>query len=561
MKLKKLIIDHFRSIEHIEIDFPIGVPLILFGPNNTGKSNILQGIENILGEKYANYIEFEDNDYFLRQNKLYPNISFKAIFDGNIKSSYPESSTICFTTNHKFRHYKTKENLIENTFHYEDGGQMFLKNEEREQCQFILINASRDINRQFSYFSQYSVLSRLTKKMHGVLVEKTKIKLDEHFKSIKSTFELVPEYKNFLNKLQSSFKSNANGFEHKLDIDLSAYDPNNYFHSLRIIAKEGEAVRSFSELGTGEQQILLISFIKAYAETFKGEHFILGIEEPEAHLHPLAQRWLAKNIENICENGAQVIITTHSPEFLNIENLSGFVKVYKENNLTKILQHSPKSLVESCVNLGANSDKTSEKTILRYYRSNTFYEQLRGFFAKKIILVEGPTELFSLQNYFTNCGYDLVKNGVEIIDCKGKSQIARNYRLFFSYGYTCFCLFDADESDSEKKRANKELAEIFKFDPENLTIDKEKFVTTKGQAYGYFGKDYENYLRANLNEYSEKEKQIEGEKVLIAKIISEENVNYKPQFINNIAEYLELELRVLDNAPIADQKPSDNIPF
>ena len=270
MKLKKLIIDHFRSIEHIEIDFPIGVPLILFGPNNTGKSNILQGIENILGEKYANYIEFEDNDYFLRQNKLYPNISFKAIFDGNIKSSYPESSTICFTTNHKFRHYKTKENLIENTFHYEDGGQMFLKNEEREQCQFILINASRDINRQFSYFSQYSVLSRLTKKMHGVLVEKTKIKLDEHFKSIKSTFELVPEYKNFLNKLQSSFKSNANGFEHKLDIDLSAYDPNNYFHSLRIIAKEGEAVRSFSELGTGEQQILLISFIKAYAETFKG---------------------------------------------------------------------------------------------------------------------------------------------------------------------------------------------------------------------------------------------------------------------------------------------------
>ena len=93
---------------------------------------------------------------------------------------------------------------------------------------------------------------------------------------------------------RKAFESNIDGFEHKLEIDLSAYDPNNYFNSLRIIAKEGTDNRSFDEFGTGEQQILLMSFVKAYAETFKGENFILGIEEPEAHLHPIAQKWLAK---------------------------------------------------------------------------------------------------------------------------------------------------------------------------------------------------------------------------------------------------------------------------
>jgi len=574
MKLQKLTINHFRSIKHIDINFPANRPVILFGSNNAGKSNILKAIYCLLGEKYASYIDFEDSDYYLRDKKQFPNISFKAYFEGNIKNSFPVSSSICFTTNHKFKHYKTKEEIIESVYHYENGDQMFLKNEVREQCQFILIDATRDISRQFSYYSQYSILSRMAKKMHGILVKKTKEKLDEHFKKIKEIFELVPEYKNFLDKLQTSFKSNIDGFEHRLDIDLSAYDPNNYFNSLRVIAKEGKIIRSFHEFGTGEQQILLMSFIKAYAETFKKESFILGIEEPEAHLHPLAQRWLAKNIEAICISGVQVMITTHSPEFLNIENLKGFVKVYKEDGITKVVQHSAKSFSAKCVELGANSDKTTETTVLLFYKLNTFYDQLKGFFARKIILVEGPTEFFSIQNYFSNCNYDLIKNGVEIIDCKGKSQIARNFRLFTAYGYECYCLFDADAGDYEKKRANQELSSIFKFDPNKMVIDKEKFTTENNMPFGYFGLDYENYLRANLVDYSEKEKQFnEGErKVLIAKIISEENKDYKPSFIIDIANYFKLdkseqsknELKTKFNEEISDStnwENPDDIPF
>lgn len=558
MKLQKLVIDHYRSIEHIEIDFIENVPLILFGPNNSGKSNILKAIECLLGERFASYIDFEDSDYYLRDKQTFPNISFRAYFDENIKTSYPESSSLCFTTNHKFQHYKTKELLVENTYHYESGDQMYLKNDDREKYQFILIDATRDISRQLSYFSQYSILSKMAKRMHGILVKNIKEKLDEHFKNIRDTFELVPEYKKFLERLQTSFESNVNGFEHKLDIDLSAYDPNNYFNSLRVIAKEGNTVRSFEEFGTGEQQILLMSFIKAYAETFKSESFILGIEEPEAHLHPLAQKWLAKNIETLCKSGVQVVITTHSPEFLNIEDLEGFAKVYKENGITKITQHNAKSLSDECITLGASTDKTSEQTILQFYKLNTFYDQLKGFFARKIILVEGPTELFSLQNYFSHLGYDLIKEGVEIIDCRGKSQIARNYRLFKAYGYKCFCLFDADNSDDEKKRANKELGEIFGFDPTKIIPEKEKFTSNEGKEFGYFGKDYESYLRTNLEKYTEKEIKISGNKILAAKIISEENKDYKPQFIEDIARNLKLTKLKLQDQTIEEKEGIDN---
>ncbi len=531
MRLEKLKIESFRSIEEVEISFPKEKPVTVFGPNNVGKSNILKAMDCFLGERYTPYFDFQDSDFFMRNKKEYPNISFSASFDDHIFNTPREKTKkVCFTTNHEVA------GKAEHVFHFEDGRKMFLSNEQRAQCHFILIDAARDIVRQLSYFSQYSILSKMAKKMHSVLVEQTKQSLDEHFSNIKSTFESVPEYKEFHKRLQSSFESNISGFEHRLEIDLSAYDPNNYFNSLRIIAKDSSGVRSFDEFGTGEQQILLMSFVKAYAETFKGQNFILGIEEPEAHLHPLAQRWLAKNINKIAESGVQVVITTHSPEFLDIENLEGFVKAYKEDNITRVTQHNAATLAKHCVDLKANTEKTTAETILPFYKTNTFYDQLKGFFARKIILVEGPTELFALPNYFLNQNVELIKNGVEIIDCRGKSQIARNYRLFTAYGYECFCLFDSDDANDEQARGNQELSEIFEFDAAHMIKDPASFVCDKTKHFGYFGKDFENYMRGNIPSYGEKETEISGTKVLKAKVISENNEDFRPDFILAIAE-------------------------
>lgn len=556
MKLLKFIINHFRSVEHTEILFPNNKPVILFGPNNVGKSNILKALDCMLGEKHASYFDFQDSDYFLRDNKTYPNISFTACFDDNIylgNSYNPSTNTVCFTTN------KISNGKTENIFHYpadaNSGKKIFLSNEDKGKCQFIIVDATRDINRQLSYYSQYSILSKMSKKMHSIMQTSVKDKLDNYFMEIKNTFESIPEYKDFHNKLQMAFKTNVDGFEHKLEIDLSAYDPNNYFNSLRIIAKEGNKIRAFDEFGTGEQQVLLMSFIKAYAETFKGENFILGIEEPEAHLHPIAQRWLAINIDSICMSGVQVIITTHSPEFLNICNIEGFVKVFKDSNITKTKQLNITSLVDSCKSLGSDPSKTTKTTILPFYQSKTFYDQVRGFFARKIIFVEGETELFALPNYFSNCGYDLIKNGVEIINCRGKNQIARNYRLFKSYDYECFCLFDADKSNE----SNKDISTTLGIDESRINYDEKTFVINKSKLYCYFGKDFETYLRNNISDYSSKESLIDEEKVLKAKIISEQNPNYKPVFIEKIADALSLEKAMALDVSV--ETAIDDVPF
>lgn len=534
MRLEAIGIKCFRSIENIKIRFPKEKPVVIFGPNNVGKSNLLKAIDIMIGEKFPTYTEFEDSDYFQRDKCKNEEITLLAAFDEpyHIKSSYnsPEEHKIIYFSSNR----ATKKGN-EHIFHDGKYNQLYIKGEERSKCQLIFIDATRDISRHLSYFSQYSLLSKMSKKMHQALVDSKKIELKELFGKIKTVFESVDEYKIFYKELQDAFSSSIDGFEHKLEIDLSAYDPNNYFK--KVIAREGEAERSFEEFGTGEQQILLMAFMKAYAQTFKGETFILGIEEPESHLHPLAQRWLAKNIKKMCSEGLQVIITTHSPEFLDIEGLEGFVKVHKVDGVTKIVQNDAKKLSEKCIEYGADSTKTNCDSILKFYKSNTFYDQLKGFFARKILLVEGATEVFALPMYFERAGYDLIKNGTEIIDCRGKSSIPRLYRLFKAYDYQCFALFDGDAS----KSGNDDLSKSFGFDSQNMNRDNANFSCHLIKGYGYFGKDFENYMRNNISEYSSKESQLSDcPKPYKAKIIAEEN-SFIPDFVHKIAESLGLQ--------------------
>jgi len=561
MRLMRIRVRRFRSIEDVEIIFPENVPVVLFGPNNVGKSNVLKALDMFLGERWTPNAEFADSDHFQRDKDAFPTVGFEAEFDETFyagNSYSPATNTICFSTNHRHEDYR-KGTVVENAFHYPNGDKMFLSQEDRGRCEFVLIDAVRDIGRHLSYYSKYSILSRMSYKMHKVLVAEKKDELKKHFDNVSGVFKSVPEFSDFMTQLQESVLSSLDGFEHKLEIDLSAYDPNNYFHSLRIIAKEGGEARSFEEFGTGEQQILLMSFFKAFAEVFKGNRYILGIEEPEANLHPLAQKWLAKHIDKMASEGLQVIMTTHSPHFLRMADIEGMVKVTKASGVTQTKQLDRKKLAEWFLSKGANPDKTKPETILPFLTSNTFNDQLAGFFARKVILVEGPSEYWALPNYFLNAGFDLVKNGVELINCQGKEQIARNYRLFTAYNIPSFCLFDADAKEESDKRANVELGGVFGFDPTKMVTGENDFLTDEAKGFGYFGKNFEEYMRATIAEYKEQESKIEGAKPLKAKVMSETG-SIKPAFIEVIAQSLGLKKEVVEAVVEAASAPATPAP-
>ena len=534
MRLVEFCIEDFRSIESVAIRFPLDTPVVLFGPNNSGKSNVVRAMDVMLGERWPPTIQFEDSDSRERDPHRFPNIVLSAMFNGEY---YPGTFRNAAADHIVFRTNFESERKTENCFTYPDGNKMYLSQESRQKCQLIMVDATRDIERQLSYFSKYSMLSRMAHRMHDALVERQRDALAALFQQLKAAFEAVPEYQAFLRNLRTAFSRQIEGFEHRLDVDLSAYDPNNYFHSLRIVAADSEGTRAFGEFGTGEQQILLIAFMSAYAKTFTSEAFILAIEEPEAHLHPLAQAWLARNIEDICRQGVQVVVTTHSPAFLRLGNLEGFVRVYKDSNVTRTKQLTSADFAEHCVGQGASSSNTKAETVLPFYEANTFRDQVSGFFARAVLLVEGETEYFALPNYFARAGYDLVRAGVQIVNCHGKSQLCRNYRLFTAYGYECVILFDRDESHSP----NAEILATLAMDGAiELSSDPTAFRVLREKAAAYFGVDFEAYMQAVVPNYAGLDAGIGGSKPFRAKSLSERSLP-EPPFVAELAAQLTID--------------------
>jgi putative ATP-dependent endonuclease of OLD family len=81
--------------------------------------------------------------------------------------------------------------------------------------------------------------------------------------------------------------------------------------------------------GDGVQSLAAISLIRHYAaETASSEALILAIEEPEAHLHPSAIHALRRVLEDISRK-QQVVLTTHSPLLVNRLDLASNIIVQK----------------------------------------------------------------------------------------------------------------------------------------------------------------------------------------------------------------------------------------
>ena len=399
MSLKEITIKNYRSIENIKISFPQNKPVILFGPNNAGKSNILSAINRLLGERYPSSIEMLDSDFHMRDKEKYPVSSIVAEFVTPIMFGKRLRKKIGVTYN---------ANKPEETQMHDSQVKVYASNEERSQFQSYLIDAERNIQMAFNYGSRYSLLSKFSHKIHSALTQTQKENLTKAFKEIKSSFVSDPQFNSFFEHFNSSLKDSVRGFVHSLDVDFSAYDPNNYAKALRIYAKEGNNIRGFEEFGTGEQQVLLMAFAKAYMQVFSSEKFLLIIEEPEAHLHPLAQKWLKENIQKMCQQGLQVIISTHSTSFIDASCLEGLVRVYKEEGVTRIKQISEKELVDFCSLTGVSREKLETMGVTEFYSTKLFSDQLEGFFAEKII------DAIKFENEYKEKLYELMKNAGKI---------------------------------------------------------------------------------------------------------------------------------------------------
>lgn len=507
-RLKQITIEGFRSIaEQVVIDFPENKPVVLIGENNSGKSNIIRAIELMFGEFHPKYKRLEDYDHYNRDTNNQVVIETTITGLHGTLSNYGKPYNC---SGFKFRSNKGKENDFVGVQSADGAENQYVKGELRDELLCIVVNSEQNLNYQLSYSTKFTLLSKVTKAFHDKLTDdKARVeKLKGFFEEIKNTFMEVKEFNFFSENMSSIANSVLSNMTHALAFDFSAYDPSNYFRTLRVHPTEGGETRAYEELGTGQQQILALSFAHAYAKSFLGQGLIFILDEPEAHLHPLAQKWLAKKMFKMAEDGLQIVLTTHSPYFVDLNYIEGINLIRKDSDTTFNINHNANSLFNHCLKTGSNPHKTKEESIIPFYANNSTSHILSGFFANKIILVEGPTEELALPIYFERLGFDPTEYGIEILGVGGKGNLAKWWRLFTLYQIPTFICFDNDyKKDDEKGFKRKDALKAIGIKDEELDGILGIDTWAISDRFCVFGTDFETTLRTSFADYEDLEKQ------------------------------------------------------
>ncbi|MFV3517231.1 ATP-dependent nuclease, partial [Mycobacterium tuberculosis] len=104
----------------------------------------------------------------------------------------------------------------------------------------------------------------------------------------------------------------------------------------KLIAGDGQFEGNIARFGHGLQRSYLIALLHGLASEDDSAQptLILGCEEPELYQHPPQARHLASVLESLSDKNSQVIITTHSPLFVDGKGFES-VRLIRRNKETK----------------------------------------------------------------------------------------------------------------------------------------------------------------------------------------------------------------------------------
>lgn len=487
MLLSEVYIKNYRSIEELKLN--LGKCSIIVGKNNSGKSNILKAIDLVLGEKY--YIKLTKNDFYNRDEnreiiirltfrnfmpeelkKIEENIKFKVQVDSEWFS--PDDIK-------RFLRHENKITMEIRALPNQNSKKIFFggipykyfSNELKDSIVGTLyIPAVRDPSNILKV-TEYSFLNKLLNIMYKQADSVQKKALEDALsKATEKCKEMFDIYEQDLDRITKSI------IEHNgLKFAMLPSDSNSLYKKLELLLDDGvETELEFK--GSGIQSVVIISLFKLYSDLKAGNALLL-IEEPESFLHPQANRHMAKILHEFCiKDNMQLIIATHSPNYLQSSNVKDIILLDKKELKTKSTQ------------IDGISDETKLKRELNV-------SNLELFFADKVILVEGETEKILLPAIAKQISkrYDFDKMNYSIIEVGSKANLDIFIELLTKFNIPWISLLDKDILNQESKRIISNLNQKFSYGI-NISIADEEYLISKFKQNGIYILSYgeiENY--------------------------------------------------------------------
>ncbi len=406
-------ISGFRGIKNLEMTLPRVA--VLIGSNNSGKTSLLKALQLALGD-YSRSISEED--FFIdpdenRVNEINVDVRFVPVdADGNRAKVFNDVWLTEFgdkikaeANGNQFMALRTrvKPNEIKGGFECtrfimqtwpEFAVWLDEKPKEKDKINkivstpFISIEAQRDIHYELKDKSSFAgkVLSGVEYKKEDIAEIENLIN-DLNLSAIEKS-EVLQNFKTQLEQLNQSFQGAGSveitPFPKKIR-DLSK-------HFSVHFGENANGVFSMEYHGMGTRSWASMLTVKAFIESAAAKHEeevepffpILAAEEPEAHLHPNAQKTL---YHQLADTKGQVIVSTHSPYFAAMADIMDIRSLRKDSSGITAMR------------LMKDYSPEEKKILSREITSK------RGeiFFARALILCEGITEEQIIPAFFDIC--------------------------------------------------------------------------------------------------------------------------------------------------------------
>jgi len=442
MKIVSLKIRNFRSFgdESAEISFGDGANIIV-GENNVGKSTILKCLDLLKGE-----YDITPNDYHkgestrelcVEASVQLNDVEFQSFIDMFLGSRRRDENVIqeissVFGNVMSFG-YSSKRGLYLQfgELHVSGNGCQLVSELDRRDAQHG-IEWSEVLKTHLKSTNGNSLLEFTKKRLTGG--EKRRMRIHFGFSPAEVIRNsLKQKAKNFSEIRETPKGTGEHALEsygggrvadvlYTLKMSVHRYQRakwrqiqktfNELFHNLKLeVVKESktspprivvdktsieyEVPIEFLGAGIGE----IITFL---THLIASKDMIFGLDMPELHFHPHAQRLLCNIIHKQSEKN-QFLITTHSPTFIESRQMENAIVVREIDGETKVAQLPPKHF--------------DDDDRLRLFRQlDTINKDF--FFSRRVLIVEGPTETGAmpilskeLNKDFDECGISLVETG------------------------------------------------------------------------------------------------------------------------------------------------------
>jgi len=419
MKITKLIATNYRNLDSIDIDLDEYCNFIV-GENNLGKSNLLDLFQIIFSNRSFTQTDFMDVSVGI---SIKFTIKLDDIEIGNFED-------LCDGANPNYINIICKQETVDDNIEFQHKEtEIYIPASRIRAANFIHYNSLRNPIQEVK-FGKTKGVGRFLNNIVQKYLKDHSLTNSDFLREDKISELLV-----FVNE-------NINKIKTFNDFDISAVSDNELESLLpKMLVFEDGNNNPLSQSGYGIQFLILITLsilekveniinkrvANTIFETSDGKKYIsliIGLDEPEVHLHPYMQRSLIKYLNKVITNGnsefgtllkdlfdidgfiGQIILVTHSPNILS-NDYKQIIRFYKDNQQTKIISGSSFEL---------NAQESKHLHILF-----TFIKE--SFFSRGVILVEGDSEYGSFPYFANKLGYEFDDLGICLIQTGGDGGI------------------------------------------------------------------------------------------------------------------------------------------